>query len=238
MNLQKKSSKEFRSTFSDSSLKYEQAGYAYALLEFQCSPIKGLILRLLIEGKIDPAKEKALQNRYVRERVSQFCSKSKKRDRPKGIWTAKDFPVGSLDAEDEMYEQADTDFRSKKYVGLLAKIEIENEVYDEEKLYLIFIAKRVEEIRQILQKKNKLAKVKKQKGKPKTQKESIAMELNAAARNLSQKRRKVRSKPYVSKTKKSAPIKESKSSQSSKPKKSTWGRFDFVRKFFSQWINR
>ena len=78
MNLQKKSSKEFRSTFSDSSLKYEQAGYAYALLEFQCSPIKGLILRLLIEGKIDPAKEKALQNRYVRERVSQFCSKSKK----------------------------------------------------------------------------------------------------------------------------------------------------------------
>ena len=233
MDLQKKSSQEFRSDFSDFSLKYEQAAYAYALLEFECSPIRGLILRLVIEGQTDPGKEKALRNRYVRERVNQFCSKSKKRDRPKGVWTSKDFPVGSLDAEDEMFEQADTDFRGKKYKGLLAKIEIEYEVYDEEQLYLIFVGKRVEELKQISQKEYSKSKTKSPQNKPRSQQERIVVELNAAARNQSRKRRKVLSSPYVSKPKKSDTMKENKPSQSSKPKKPTTGTLDFVRKFFS-----
>ena len=186
MDLKKSYNTDFRDSFEDHSVTFNQAAYYYSLKEFQYTPIRGLIVRICMFSKIDFSGEKKLRNFYIKERVHQICSKHKKKDRMKESWKARDFPEHSLEPLDKIYEEAHQDYLSKNFKGLLTKIEIEESFDNEEQIYSFFIAQRVKE----LSKNN----IRPEKSATKinfgrTKQSKIAMELNIAAKRIALSKR-------------------------------------------------
>ncbi|MDA8807157.1 hypothetical protein N9N55_08025 [Opitutales bacterium] len=186
MDLKKTYKTDFRDSFEDHSVTFNQAAYYYSLKEFQYTPIRGLIVRICMFSKIDFSGEKELRNFYIKERVHQICLKHKKKDRMKESWKAKDFPEHSLEPLDKIYEEAHQDYLSKNFKGLLTKIEIEESLDKEEQIYTFFIAQRVKELIKT-NKRTEKSSTKISFGSTKQSK--IAMELNIAAKRIALSKR-------------------------------------------------
>lgn len=186
MDLKKTKNTDFRNSFEDHSVTFNQAAYYYSLKEFQCTPIRGLVVRICLFSEIDFSGETELRNFYIKERVHQICSKHKKKDRMKESWKAKDFPDHSLEPLDKIYEEAHQDYLSKNFKGLLTKIEIEESLDNEEQIYSFFIAQRAKEL---IKNKKRPEKSATKINFGRTKQSKIAMELNNAAKRIALSKR-------------------------------------------------